>query len=115
MNRSFWIALAATAALWSAGAQSALRNIENAYEIKVSQMLLPDSPTGQVIIRQCSSCKAVLLGTNASTTYQIGLRSPPVPMAQFRAEAQKDGNRLVVVFYGIDSKVVTRMVLAVAG
>jgi hypothetical protein len=115
MNRSFWIAFAAAAALWSTGAQSTVKNVENAYEITVSQMLLPDAANGQVIIRRCSSCAAVLLRTDAATAYQLGARFKPVSLADFRAAAKKDGNQMVVVYYRLDSKVVTRMVLAVAG
>lgn len=112
MNRRILLTLSAAALLWSAGAESALQNVENAYEISPAQMVLPASDVGQLTIRQCITCKPVLLATNAQTVYLIGTHSAPVPLAKFRAAASKNDKQLVVVYYRLDSKIVTRVVLA---
>jgi hypothetical protein len=105
-------AVAALAALWTLPATSALQNIENAYEIEAGNILMPSGNSGQAIVQPCATCKSVLLGVTPETTYQVGLGTPSIPLSKFRAALQKDGHQLLVVTYRIDSRAVTRMVLA---
>ncbi len=114
MKTRFGIMLAATAlALASATATAKLKNVENAYESDTAHVLLPSSSGGQVIIRECSGCKPVVLRVNRDTTYQIAGSGAPVSLDALRAAAAADAadSRLLIVFYNLDSGVVTRIVL----
>ena len=114
MKTRFAITLVATAmALASATATATLKNVENAYESDAAHVLLPSSGGGQVIIRACPGCKAVVLRVNRDTAYLTGSPSAPVSLAALRAAADADGadHRLLTVFYNIESGVVTRIVL----
>ena len=114
MKNRTWIALAAAAALWSGAAQSTLKNVENAYETDAGHVLLPSSASGQVVIRQCAGCKPVVLRVNQATSYFVGAPSAPVSLDVLRKAAGADGadKRLLTVFYNLDSKFVTRIVLS---
>ena len=109
-----WIATVAITALWSGAAPATLTNIENAYETDTANIRLPDNEQGQVSLRECATCKSVVLRVNQDTRYLIGASSPPVSLDQLRKAAERAPGRLVVVFYNLDSKVVTRIVLSAA-
>jgi hypothetical protein len=115
MNKGTWLALTAAFALWSGAVQSAFTNLENAYETDTAHVRLPSGTPGDVVVDPCPACKSVRLKVDAQTQYLVGRSSPPVSLAAFRqaVEAQA-GKRLVVVYYKLDSLIVTRIVLSAA-
>lgn len=116
MNIRNWIALAAAFALWCGAAQGALKNVENAYETDAGHVSLPSGPTGEVVIHPCTTCKTAVLRVNAETRYLVGASTPPVSLEAFRQAMAAKGadKRLVVVFYNLDSLIVTRIILSAA-
>lgn len=99
---------------FGAGTASAkLRNIENAYEGDIRSVTLPDNASGQVVVRECPTCKPVVLRVSNSTRYYVGLpSSAPVSLQRLRkAAAAAGGERLLTVFYSLETNVVTRIVL----
>ena len=115
MNTRISLVIAAAAlALWSAAAPAKLKNVENAYESDASHVSLPGNASGQVVIRECAGCKPVVLRVNNQTLYYLGeASSPPVSLDAVRkaAAADRAGSRLLTIFYSLESKVVTRIVL----
>lgn len=115
MNTRISLIVAATAlALWSAAAPAKFKNVENAYESDASHVSLPGNASGQVVIRECDSCKPVVLRVDKLTRYFVGSpSSPPVSLDALREAAAADsaGSRLLTVFYSLESNVVTRIVL----
>lgn len=106
--------LAAALALATGTATATLKNVENAYETDARSVSLPASVGGRVVIRECATCKPVSLRTGSATRYFVGAGSAaPVSLKQLReaAAADKDGDRLLVVFYSLETNVVTRIVL----
>ena len=116
MTKRTWIALAAAAALWSGAAQGTLKNVENAYETDAAHLLLPSSPSGQVVIRGDAAGKSIALRVNEQTHYLLGAPATAVSLDALRQAAAAKGadQRHVVVFYNIDSRLVTRIVLSAA-
>ena len=110
MNR-LWLVMAAVTVLWSGAARPTLINVENAYETDAAHVRLPDDEHGQVTIRDCASCKAIILQVNRDTRYLVSASAPAVSLEQLRKAAAGAGGRLMIVFYKLDSKVVTRIVL----
>jgi len=105
--------LALVLALGAGTAPAKLRNIENAYEVDTRSVSLPANASGQVVIRECQSCKPVVLRVNNGTRYYVGLpSSEPVSLQRLRKAAEEaGGERLVTVFYSLETNVVTRIVL----
>jgi hypothetical protein len=106
--------LGAALAVASLNARAELKNLENAYESDVGQITLPGSKSGRVTIRNCPSCRPVVLRVTDKTVYRVGASGPPVTLAQLReAVAQADaGPRLLTVYQSVDSGIVTRIVLS---
>jgi hypothetical protein len=117
MNHTIRLALAAAATLWSLGAPAALENVENAYETDTARASLPANAGGQVVIRECASCKSVVLRVDRNTRYFIGTpgaAGQPLPLAKLRAAvaAAAGTERMLTVFYDLETGFVTRIVLA---
>lgn len=115
MHTRFAITVAcAVLALSSAASMATITNVENAYESDTAHVVLPSAPGGRVVIRECASCKPVVLRADRATAYFVGAGAPPVTLAELRAAVGRvDGAaRLVTVFYRLDTGVVTRIVLS---
>jgi hypothetical protein len=112
MKRTLIIALLSAAAAWSTGALSALRNVENAYELMASDVVLPDAEGGQLIVHPCPSCRTVFLPTDSSTQYQLSAGGATMKLADFRQLARKNSRALTTVIYRLDNKLVTHVVLS---
>ncbi len=57
--------------------------VEEAYEVALSDLRLPQHKSGTIGLKQCESCDFVTLRVNADTRYSINGKS--VQLAQFRA------------------------------
>lgn len=116
MRSPVWIALATAAALWSLAATATIENVENAYETDTQHVLLPAGPGGEVVVRECSSCKPVRLRVNRDTRYFVGAATTPVTLDALRAAAaaKVKAERMVTVFYNLETGYVTRIVLSAA-
>ncbi len=115
MHTRITITLAAAAlALWSAAATASLKNIENAYESDTAHVTLPSAPGGSVVVRECDQCKPVRLRSDRRTAFFVGSAGTPVTLAALRAAAAepRDAPRMLMVFYNLDTGVVTRVVLS---
>jgi hypothetical protein len=114
MNTRLSITLA-VCVLWSAAALAGWKNVENAYESEPALVTLPSTASGQVVIRACTGCDPVILRVDNRTRYVIGrASSPPVSLAALRQAAAADGaaDRLLTVFYDLETNIVTRIVLS---
>ena len=116
MNKRTWLVLTAALALWSGAAQSALTNLENAYETDMAHVRLPSGTPGDLVVDPCPACQSVRLKVNAQTQYRVGRSSPPVSLTAFRQAVETQGaeKRLLVVYYNLESLIVTRIVLSAA-
>lgn len=117
MRHTLRLALAAAAASWSVSAPATIENVENAYETDTTRASLPADAGGQVVIRECASCKPVVLRVDRNTRYFIGspgTASQPLPLAKLRAAVASAAGteRMLTVFYALDTGRVTRIVLA---
>jgi hypothetical protein len=112
MKRTLIVALFCAAAAWSTGSQSALKNIENAYEVEAAAVLLPETAGGQMMVHPCPSCKTVFLPTDANTQYKVGPGGSAMSLADFRAAVKKSPKGLCTIIYRLDNKVVTHVNLA---
>ena len=116
MIRKTLFAFFISASLFGA-AHSALIPLEENYELGLSEVTLPRSSAGQVVIRQCGECDPEVLRVDGSTRYFLGNRKP-VSLAELRAAAaaaRKPEQTGVYVFYKPETGVVTRIVLSLAG
>jgi hypothetical protein len=116
MKTAIRIALVTAAALWSLAAAATIENVENAYESDTQHVSLPSGPGGTVVIRECSTCKPVRLRVNRETRYFVGAANAPVTLDALRAAVAAKGKaeRLLTVFYSLESGLVTRIVLSAA-
>lgn len=117
MTNRIRLALLTAAALTSVAGFADVVNIENAYETDTGQLSLPSNPRGQVVIRECSGCKPVVLRVNRETRYLLAPSREPVTLATLRGAvaAGGDSDRMVTVFYNLQTGFVTRVVLSPAG
>ncbi len=106
--------------LTSAGPAAAQRSIdytEGAYELQLRQVELPTGPGGTLRFKPCADCTRVALQVSSATRYSL-VNGGPLPLPDFlvlaaqirQAEAGNDGTR-VGVFYDLESKRVTRVIL----
>lgn len=110
------IVVAGTLALvTNAFATRVLEPIEGAYEAALTEVVMPASSGGYVIVPPCSTCPPVSLGVTAETTYLV--ERAPVPFADFMqaantlARSGRAERTAVYVFYDLETTRVTRVVL----
>jgi len=109
------VATGAFAAATSASATRVLELIEGAYEAFLADVVLPASTAGFVTLPPCSTCPPISLGVDASTLYVV--ESSAVAFPDFVVEANtlarsgRARRAAVYVFYDLDTKRVTRLVL----
>jgi len=111
-------AIVAAISLVAASAASATRVlelVEGAYESLLADVVLPATAAGFVTLPPCSTCPPTSLGVGAETVYLI--ENAAVPFADFvdAAAAVTASGRArraaVYVFYDLETKRVTRLVL----
>jgi hypothetical protein len=116
MKKPLRLALMLAAALHGSAALGEAVNLENAYEASAGDVRLPSNPRGQLVIRECSGCKPVLLRVNPETRYLLAPSREPVTAEALRAALDAaDDERLMTVFYSLQTGFVTRVVLGPAG
>lgn len=107
--------LALGAGLASA-APRVLGQLEGSYELMLKDVQMPLNTSGFVRLRSCATCDSKTHNVNANTRYWLG--ESRLQFADFqaltqdmRASASAAENVLVVVYYDLDSSIVTRVVL----
>ncbi len=117
MDRKIIIALAVLTLAFAGLAQAKLDRIEEAYELDLTQVMLPAHSADRVTLKQCEDCFTVQLQADDGTSYHIGFRSPAVTLQTLIAAADAVSNREntpVYVMYRPESLVVTRIILGSA-
>jgi hypothetical protein len=117
MDRKIIIALAALTLAFAGLAQAKLDRIEEAYELDLTQVILPAHSADRVTLKQCEDCFTVQLQADDGTSYHIGLRSPAVTLQTLIAAADAVSDREhtpIYVMYRPESLVVTRIILGSA-
>lgn len=98
-----------------ASATRVLELIEGAYEAILADVVLPASTAGFVTVPPCSTCPPTTLGVDAQTVYLLENRAVPfVDFVDAAGTVQRSGRArraAVYVFYDLDTKRVTRLVL----
>lgn len=118
MIRGITVAIAlAVGTLSPAWAYRVLEQLEQAYELQLGQVRLPDGASGSVVFTPCSSCRAMSLRVSAATVYSVG--GSMVDLATLRQQAEGlratiDGQTRVgvYIFYEPASLRVTRLTLS---
>ncbi len=117
MDRKIIIALAALTLAFAGLAQANMKRIEEAYELDLTQVMLPAHTADRVTLKQCADCYTVQLKVDAQTSYHIGMRSAAVTLQTLTAAADAVSDREhtpVYVMYRPESLVVTRIILGSA-
>jgi hypothetical protein len=112
------LAIALTLAFGTASAARTLEIVEDAYELGLPAVTFPSADGGFVRIQPCDECQSVALRVTSETQYftnagQLGRADFSIAVAAIR---QTHENRaLVVVFYDVESKEVTRIAVSAVG
>lgn len=100
-----------------AWAYRVLEQVEQAYELQLGQVTLPDGTTGTVVFTPCSTCRTLSLRVTEETAYAVG--GSPVDLLTLRRQADSlratvDGQTRtgVYIFYEPASLRVTRLTLS---
>lgn len=103
-----------TVVLVAGTAQATLKSVEEAYELGLSQVTLPGSDTGQLVVRPCAKCKPEVLRVSPATAYLVRPATTPVSRSDLVAGAAKALNRataMIFVYYEPQTGNVRRVVL----
>jgi hypothetical protein len=95
-------------------AHATLRAVEQAYELHLSQVVLPAVVGGSLIVRACVACKPVTLVTSARTRFIVGAGGSPVTLADFTKAlevAKRRAKPMIYVYYKPETRHVNRVVL----
>jgi hypothetical protein len=117
MDRQIIITLAALTLAFTGLAQANMKRIEEAYELDLTQVMLPAHTADRVTLKQCADCYTVQLSVNARTSYHVGMRSAAVTLLELTATAagvRDRENTPIYVMYEPESLVVTRIILDTA-
>ncbi len=117
MDRQIITALAVLMLAFAGLAQAGMRTVEEAYELDLTQVILPAHSTDRVTLKECADCYTVQLSVNARTSYHLGFNSAGVTLlglndAVSRVSDQK--NTPIYVMYEPETLVVTRIILRTA-
>jgi len=92
-----------------------LEIVEGAYEAVLSDVILPGSIAGTLIMKMCATCESTSLRVNSDTVY-VGADGREKPLADFlidanllRDAADVERSTGVGVFYDMESLRVTRI------
>jgi hypothetical protein len=115
MNIRMRIGLLVLLAGWLSGGQAAIRQIEQAFELRPAQLQLPSRAEAQLTIRPCASCRIVALRVTAATQWYAGMgEQQPAGQAavlEIYRTAGSDPQTLVHVYYEAQTLRVKRIVL----
>ncbi len=117
MDRQIITTLAMLTLAFAGLAQAGMRTIEEAYELDLTQVILPAHEADQVALKACADCFTVQLSVNYDTSYHVGMRSAAVTLQTLTAAADAVSDREhtpVYVMYEPESLVVTRITLGTA-
>ncbi len=109
IKRSILLSLAvALGVLMTPATNALLIENEDAYEVFSKDVILPSSDAGNLIVRPCDGCHRVVLLVTARSKAFIGKEQ--VTFLELKKKAAS-ANKIMYVFYTIDEKIVTRVVL----
>ena len=117
MDRQIITTLAVLTLAFAGLAQAGMKSIEEAYELDLTQVILPAHEADQVALKACPDCFTVQLSVNYDTSYHVGMRSAAVTLQTLTAAADAVSDREntpVYVMYEPESLVVTRIILGTA-
>ncbi len=117
MDRQIIITLAVLTLALTGLAQAIMKRIEEAYELDLTQVMLPAHTADRVTLKACEDCFTVQLPVDAGTSYHVGMRSAGVTLQTLIAAADAVSNREdtpIYVMYQPESLVVTRIILGSA-
>ena len=117
MDRQIITTLAVLTLAFAGLAQAGMKSIEEAYELDLTQVILPAHEADQVALKACADCFTVQLSVNYRTSYHVGMRSAAVTLQTLTAAADAVSDREntpVYVMYEPESLVVTRIILGTA-
>ena len=109
MRQRFLIALLVLLALASpAHATRVMEQPEDAYELSLGQVSLPQRVGASIIFKPCPECKTVGLRVTAATRYFVSGQEVTIDLlAEATEKLDRDTN--VAVFFDKDSKFVNRL------
>lgn len=112
MLRTIQIALIAILMAGSGNALAALDILEHVAEAAVSDTTLPGHTAGQVVVRDCTGCDPQVWRVNAATQYFVGMKTPPVTLADLCSAFSSGQQEMLYVYYKPGTDEVTRIVLS---
>jgi len=118
MRNGKFFGIAAAAILAINAAEAALERIEEAYEVGLTGVTLPNYEGGQVSFSPCASCERVSLRVDPGTRYLLGNGNEGVTLKTFRESAaaiENPGDSIIYVMFDTNSLVVTRLILDAGG
>lgn len=112
MTRSIF-ALALALTLATSAAANDFELIEGAYELSLSNVIMPNSQAGVVVFKTCRACESTGRAVGTRTRYLIGERELPLPdflaaIEEIRASAGAQG-AFVGVHYDLKTNAITRI------
>ncbi len=117
MDRQIITILAVLMLAFAGLAQAGMKALEEAYELNLTQVMLPAHEADQVAFKACADCFTVQLSVNYDTSYHVGMRSAAVTLQTLTAAADAVSDREntpVYIMYEPESLVVTRIILGTA-
>lgn len=113
MKKSIAVLLLTVAAATCVSART-LEVTEGAYELSLGEFNVPRSRVGTASFRICSTCETVALSVTTRTLYEISGRAYDYPdfIELVTKIRQRDGGNSttdVSVFFGLDSKLITKI------
>ncbi len=117
MDRKIIITLAVLTLAFASLAQAKLERIEEAFELRLTQLSLPAHATGKVTVKPCAACDTVQLRVTDGTSYHLGFGSPAVTLQELvdAVYAVSDRSKTpVYVMYKPEDLVITRIILGAA-
>ena len=118
MIRGIVVAMAVSLGVMSqASAYRILEQVEQAYELRLGAVTLPDGTTGSVIFTPCETCRTMSLRVSEQTRYFVAGQTVDLATLRERADALRatiDGQQRVgvFVFYDPTSLRITRLKLS---
>lgn len=103
--------------LSSAWGYRVLEQLEDAYELQLAAVTLPDGVDGSVVFTPCSSCRTMSLRVTERTLYEIGeslsdLATVRARADEIRATANGPQNAAVYLYVDVASQRVNRLALS---
>jgi hypothetical protein len=114
MRRSI-LALALTLALATGAAANDFELLEGAYELSLTNVILPNSQGGVVVFKTCRDCESTGRAVDSRTRYLLGDRELPLPdflaaVEEIRASPGAQST-FVGVYYDLKTNAITRIMV----